>query len=201
MKPPADWPNSAAVNRPSLPHPGHAPTRRDPRRYLHLDRSPTPGEAPLAELLENGRVLGHPRVRGEIALGHLSQRQEILESLAGLPQAAVASADESWPSSTITSCTDLASATSTPNCSPPHDCPPARVCGPATGASPLRPHNLTAPRTRPPSRGRVASAAHPGGMPRRDRAALACLAADPDVGRSDLLQGAAGASADPARGR
>jgi predicted nucleic acid-binding protein len=52
------------------------------------------GAATLAALLEHGRVLGHPWVIGEIALGHLSQRQEILGLLAGLPQATVATDDE-----------------------------------------------------------------------------------------------------------
>jgi predicted nucleic acid-binding protein len=43
------------------------------------------------EVLE---VLGHPWVAGELSLGHLSQRQEILGLLAHLPQAEVARADE-----------------------------------------------------------------------------------------------------------
>lgn len=41
-------------------------------------------------LLEAGSVLGHPWVIGEIALGNLANRAEILGLLAGLPQALVA---------------------------------------------------------------------------------------------------------------
>lgn len=48
------------------------------------------GEPTLADLLDRGLVLAHPWVRGELALGHLSQRQEILGLLAGLPSAQVA---------------------------------------------------------------------------------------------------------------
>lgn len=52
------------------------------------------GHPGLARLLEQGRVLGHPWVTGEIALGSLSQRQQVLGLLSGLPQAEVASASE-----------------------------------------------------------------------------------------------------------
>jgi len=48
----------------------------------------------LARLLERGWVLGHPWVAGEIALGFLSQRREIVGLLGGIPQAAVATAPE-----------------------------------------------------------------------------------------------------------
>lgn len=48
------------------------------------------GDSALARLLEDGRVLGHPWVTGELALGGLSQRQEILGLLNSLPAAAVA---------------------------------------------------------------------------------------------------------------
>lgn len=48
------------------------------------------GDAGLAALLENGRVLGHPWVAGELALGRLSAREEVLGLLANLPQAEVA---------------------------------------------------------------------------------------------------------------
>jgi predicted nucleic acid-binding protein len=41
-------------------------------------------------LLEDGSVLGHPWVTGELALGHLSHRSEILGLLHNLPQAQVA---------------------------------------------------------------------------------------------------------------
>jgi predicted nucleic acid-binding protein len=49
------------------------------------------GDATLAALLESGRVLGHPFVVGELALGHLRQRQTILAALQDLPQATAAS--------------------------------------------------------------------------------------------------------------
>lgn len=48
------------------------------------------GDRALARLLDAGRVLGHPWVTGELALGHLSQRQEILGLLHSLPAAPVA---------------------------------------------------------------------------------------------------------------
>jgi predicted nucleic acid-binding protein len=52
------------------------------------------GDRALSGLLENGRVLGHPFVTGEIALGSLSGRMVVLDSLQALPQAVVASIDE-----------------------------------------------------------------------------------------------------------
>ncbi|PVE22519.1 VapC toxin family PIN domain ribonuclease [Microvirga sp. KLBC 81] len=52
------------------------------------------GDLGLTELLENGRVLAHPFVTGEIALGSLRQRSAVLEALRSLPQATVASDDE-----------------------------------------------------------------------------------------------------------
>ena len=48
----------------------------------------------LAELLERGEVLGHPWVTGELALGRLRGRAEILRLLGHLPQATVATAAE-----------------------------------------------------------------------------------------------------------
>jgi predicted nucleic acid-binding protein len=48
----------------------------------------------LAALLDDGSVLGHPWVTGELALGQLSAREEVLGLLANLPQATVASAGE-----------------------------------------------------------------------------------------------------------
>ncbi|MDP9821628.1 type II toxin-antitoxin system VapC family toxin [Nocardioides massiliensis] len=48
------------------------------------------GEAGLAELLQSNRVLAHPWVTGELALGHLAQRRTILELLHHLPQTTVA---------------------------------------------------------------------------------------------------------------
>ena len=52
----------------------------------HLRR----GEPRLAALLTDGQVLAHPWVTGELALGRLSGRDEILGLLRGLPQATVA---------------------------------------------------------------------------------------------------------------
>ncbi len=51
-------------------------------------------DATLAGLLEGGRVLGHPFVLGELAIGSLRQRDVILHALRGLPQAVVARDDE-----------------------------------------------------------------------------------------------------------
>jgi hypothetical protein len=51
-------------------------------------------DAVLAELLGNGVVLAHPFVIGELALGHLRQRNRVLSDLLELPQAMVASDDE-----------------------------------------------------------------------------------------------------------
>jgi predicted nucleic acid-binding protein len=48
----------------------------------------------LASLLTQNSVLSHPFVRGELALGHLRQREMILSVLDNLPQAPVAFADE-----------------------------------------------------------------------------------------------------------
>ena len=47
-------------------------------------------DAALSRLLQDGQVLGHPAVVGEIALGHLSDRNQILGLLANLPQATAA---------------------------------------------------------------------------------------------------------------
>ncbi len=52
------------------------------------------GHARLAQLLERGLVLGHSWVIGELALGHLSQRREIIRLLTSLPQATVATTGE-----------------------------------------------------------------------------------------------------------
>jgi hypothetical protein len=48
----------------------------------------------LVELLLAKQVLGHPFIIGEIALGHLPERRQVLSSLRDLPQAIVASQDE-----------------------------------------------------------------------------------------------------------
>ncbi len=48
------------------------------------------GDPELASLLQVGQVLAHPWVIGELALGHLSRRSEILGLLGNLPQATAA---------------------------------------------------------------------------------------------------------------
>lgn len=48
----------------------------------------------LAERLERGEVLGHPWVTGELALGKVRGREEILRLLRQLPQATTASSTE-----------------------------------------------------------------------------------------------------------
>jgi predicted nucleic acid-binding protein len=48
----------------------------------------------LVELLEDGRVLGHPFVIGELALGHLRRRDVVLHALQDMPQANVATNQE-----------------------------------------------------------------------------------------------------------
>ncbi len=52
------------------------------------------GEENLVRLLENGAVLAHPWVTGELALGNLNHRGEVIELLRGLPQATLATDDE-----------------------------------------------------------------------------------------------------------
>ena len=52
------------------------------------------GNSTLERLLEGGLVMGHPWVLGELALGNLSQRHEIIRLLGGLPQATVATNEE-----------------------------------------------------------------------------------------------------------
>jgi predicted nucleic acid-binding protein len=48
------------------------------------------GDSELVALLQDGQVLVHPWVVGELALGHLSRRSEILGLLHNLPQAKAA---------------------------------------------------------------------------------------------------------------
>jgi predicted nucleic acid-binding protein len=48
----------------------------------------------LVRLLENGQVLVHPFVIGELALGYIRQRSKLLAALQDLPQAGVASDHE-----------------------------------------------------------------------------------------------------------
>jgi predicted nucleic acid-binding protein len=52
------------------------------------------GDAALGGLLDNGGVLGHPFVTGELALGKLRQRDLVLNALRELPQATVAADEE-----------------------------------------------------------------------------------------------------------
>jgi predicted nucleic acid-binding protein len=52
------------------------------------------GDPTLAALLEAGRVLGHPFVVGEVALGRLHQRADVLAAMRALPQAIVAMDNE-----------------------------------------------------------------------------------------------------------
>ncbi|NHZ73828.1 MAG: PIN domain-containing protein [Nitrospirae bacterium] len=52
------------------------------------------GNSRLATLLEEMKVLTHPFVIGELALGQLAQRVEILELLGNLPTAKLATHDE-----------------------------------------------------------------------------------------------------------
>jgi predicted nucleic acid-binding protein len=52
------------------------------------------GDKVLSSLLQEAQVFGHPWVTGEIALGSLARRREVLGLLHGLPQAVVASDSE-----------------------------------------------------------------------------------------------------------
>ena len=52
------------------------------------------GDIALARLLDAGSVLAHPFVNGELALGHLQQRDVILGALSGLPHANLATEGE-----------------------------------------------------------------------------------------------------------
>lgn len=52
------------------------------------------GDARLSSLLTAGQVLIHPFVIGELALGNLRQRDELLQLLGDLPQAITASDQE-----------------------------------------------------------------------------------------------------------
>lgn len=52
------------------------------------------GEATLVRLLDSSAVLGHPCVVGELALGNMRNRDEVIGLLRDLPQAIVAEHDE-----------------------------------------------------------------------------------------------------------
>lgn len=52
------------------------------------------GDATLTGLLDGGRVLAHPFVIGELALGSFRQRDAIVNALRDLPQSMIASDEE-----------------------------------------------------------------------------------------------------------
>ena len=52
------------------------------------------GNERLSQLLDSGRVLTHPFVIGELALGNLRDRAVVLEHLSNLPRASVATDEE-----------------------------------------------------------------------------------------------------------
>jgi predicted nucleic acid-binding protein len=52
------------------------------------------GNRALGALLEQGAVLMHPFIVGELACGNLERRVEVLDLLGGLPHAVVADHDE-----------------------------------------------------------------------------------------------------------
>lgn len=52
------------------------------------------GNPALVRLLQAGLVFGHPWVVGELALGRLSGRQDVIRLLESLPQAPVATHEE-----------------------------------------------------------------------------------------------------------
>ena len=52
------------------------------------------GDPLLARLLDQGRVLVHPFIVGEIALGNLSKRGLVLQTLQDMPQAVQATHEE-----------------------------------------------------------------------------------------------------------
>ncbi len=52
------------------------------------------GNRTLGRLLDAGQVLAHGFVTGELALGHLRQRETVLTALADLPQAVIATDTE-----------------------------------------------------------------------------------------------------------
>ncbi len=52
------------------------------------------GDALLADLLNRNRVLSHPFIIGELALGNLNPQSDVLSLLAALPMASLASEQE-----------------------------------------------------------------------------------------------------------
>jgi predicted nucleic acid-binding protein len=59
----------------------------------HLRR----GDRALAKLLEENRVLSHPFILGELAMGTWKQREVVLSAIGKLPQATVAENEEVLP--------------------------------------------------------------------------------------------------------
>ena len=52
------------------------------------------GDDDLARMLGGNRVLSHPLIVGELAMGNLKEREVVLQALQDLPQAAVAEEEE-----------------------------------------------------------------------------------------------------------
>lgn len=52
------------------------------------------GDETLVRLLDSNAALAHPWVTGELALGNLSNRAEVISLLQALPQATLADSDE-----------------------------------------------------------------------------------------------------------
>jgi predicted nucleic acid-binding protein len=52
------------------------------------------GNGQLIELLDNGEVFCHPFIIGELACGHINNRQEIITALQSLPQSTFIEHDE-----------------------------------------------------------------------------------------------------------
>jgi predicted nucleic acid-binding protein len=52
------------------------------------------GDADLSSQLKRGRIVLHPMIVGEVALGSLANRRQVLEELRALPQARPASHSE-----------------------------------------------------------------------------------------------------------
>ena len=72
----------------------------------------------LQQLLEQGVVLCHPWVIGELALGRLSRHTELVDLLTGLPSATVATDAETLAFIERNQLTGAGIGYSTPNCSP-----------------------------------------------------------------------------------
>ena len=73
-----------------LPPRRAAESKSDTRRQLDLDRTFAHGRRSFSSLLNSRRVLSHPFVIGEVALGSMRQREIVLSDLSDLPKAEVA---------------------------------------------------------------------------------------------------------------